>query len=53
MFGWTFLYLRQPIEMAAALKRRDAAAAAVRAYRARLEPYVLNYPGQWWGWTTL
>ena len=42
-----------PIEMAAAPTRRDAAAAAIRAYTGRLEPYVLNYPGQWWGWTTL
>ena len=41
-----------PIEMAEAT-RRDAAAAAVEAYTDRLEPYVLNYPGQWWGWTTL
>ncbi len=45
--------VQAPIEMAAAVKRRDAAAAAVRAYTGRLEPYVLNYPGQWWGWTTL
>jgi lauroyl/myristoyl acyltransferase len=41
-----------PIEVSAT-SRRDAAAAAVSDYVRRLEPYVLQYPGQWVDWINI
>ena len=40
-----------PIAVACDAERNTAVADAAREYAARLEPYALEFPGQWLGWS--
>jgi len=42
-----------PIDLPADGPRRVVVEQAVSTYAARLEPWVLQYPGQWYGWFNL
>ncbi|MCG8695529.1 MAG: lysophospholipid acyltransferase family protein [Minwuiales bacterium] len=47
------VHIGAPVNVAAANDRDDAFAATARRYVQALEPYVLDYPGQWRGWPRL
>lgn len=45
--------IEPPLDIRRDLSRREASDLVLRDYAARLEPYVLAYPGQWRGWLYL
>jgi predicted LPLAT superfamily acyltransferase len=45
--------IEAPLEVPRDLPKQEVTRSVGRQYAARLEPYVLEHPGQWRGWLHL